>query len=172
MRCASETPVMSALTPSNISLPRKLERPLNPVLRILAPIYVVVLLLMAFTGSELGSFHDLKVVALWGGGMLLIFGVGVFFGWQSLTVFDDHLVFETRKTQTTEFYRDVSEVKPFFTQDGPRHVSLMLMKLYHRGEGKNPLLIDLQSFKARDQALLLELIKQNAPDATFNALAE
>lgn len=162
---------VSSHTISNTSLPRQLKRPFFIVFRVLTIVYVLAVVVAAVASLMSASRDAFVLTAAIGGAMWVGLAISALANWQTLTVFDDRLLFNSFGKKHTVFYKDVSEVNAQEAGEGYAVPTLTLF-LHHEGEAKNPLRINLKLFAASDRVLLMQLIKENGPNADLNALAE
>ncbi len=165
-----KTHSVSTHTVSNYALPRQLKRPYFAFFRVFTIVYVLAVIVAAIVWLVSHSPDALALTAMIGGSLWVGFFMGVLFNWQSLTVFDDHLLFNSFGKKNTVLYKDIGEVKVEEPRNG--EVPMLTLFLHHQGQAKSPLKINLKLFSTSDRVLLLQLIKENGPHAHLNSLAE
>ncbi|RYX83429.1 hypothetical protein EON83_14665 [bacterium] len=159
---------------SQHALPRKLKRPYFTFFFILTSIFALALVGSAITALVSGANGILLLTALIGGSLWSGFAIGALANWQSLTVFDEHLVFNSFGRKTRVMYREISEVDvialPASSNAGG--IETLALHLHHRSGGKTPLKMNFKLIGAKERIFLLNLLKEVAPSAHMNSQAE
>lgn len=155
-------------------MPRKLKRPYFTFFFSITVIFALALVASAIATLVSASSGPLALTALIGGSMWSGFAIGALFNWQSLTVFEDYLIFNSFGKKTKVFYRDIGEVEAVDSGVGAGADSVATLTLYvhHRSGGKTPLAMNLRLLGAKERVLLLRLIQEGGPSAHFNTRAK
>lgn len=116
----------------------------------------------------------MALTACIGAGLWCGFGIAALFSWQTVTVFDDYLLFNSFGKTTRVAYMDVKEAMVISSEDLEyiSRTAFLTLYLHHKGEGKTPLAINLRLLGAHERVFLLQMLKRGAPNALFNERAE
>lgn len=136
--------------------------------------FVVFTILFALATVVLGiafGINGLIISGLIGGSLWFGLAIGVIFSWQSLTLFEDHLLFGSLGGKHAISYSDIYEAE-VVRRLGRKTPPLLSLYVYHSSVGKSPQRINLKLFAAKDRAVLLNVIKEFSPEVRLTGEAE
>lgn len=149
------------------TLPYTLKRPFFRFFKVFS-----CLLLLIALGMGLAMHRDgLLLALLFGGPLWFGLSMGVVFNWQSLSLLSDRLVFHSFGKTYPVLYRDIRQAEAIL-ETSIKGGNVLTLRLHHAGEEKSPLQINLKLFGSRERQILLRVIRQLAPQAQLNHLAQ
>ena len=154
-------------TQSDITLPRKLKRPMFVFFRRVSVALIVALTVCAAMRGETALWLTL----MFGGSLWLVLGFILLCNWQVVTLHEDRIDFVAFGRKHVAHYKDIRAIKAepgLRGVDGPIAVETLWI---HHTASQTPLKINLENLAADERAVLLQVIDDHSPKAQFNAYA-